>query len=190
MDDEGLAGYLESTGSYRVLRKLMPRQVVERPRPEFSRRGVILDTETTGLNHRTDEIIEIGVIAFTFDDQGAIGDVTGIYGGLRQPNVAIPAEITRLTQNANGLIDDEGRQLLSSAGESMAALERATSRLDELLSSNQGALNNGLQGFSELGPAINELRGTLGALRRVTQRLEDNPSGFLLGREKIQEFNP
>ncbi len=102
MDDEGLAGYLESTGNYRVLRKLMPRQVVERPRPEFSRRGVILDTETTGLNHRTDEIIEIGVIAFTFDDQGAIGDVTGIYGGLRQPNVAIPAEITRLT----GITDD------------------------------------------------------------------------------------
>ena len=31
---------------------------------------------------------------------------------------------------------------------------------------------------------------TLGALRRVTQRLEDNPSGFLLGREKIQEFTP
>lgn len=102
MDDEGLAGYLESTGNYRILRKLMPRQVVERPRPEFSRRGVILDTETTGLNHRTDEIIEIGVIAFTFDDQGAIGDVTGIYGGLRQPNVAIPAEITRLT----GITDD------------------------------------------------------------------------------------
>ncbi len=107
----------------------------------------------------------------------------------QQTNTAL-AEITRLTQNANGLIDDEGRQLLSSAGESMAALERATSRLDELLSSNQGALNNGLQGFSDLGPAINELRGTLGALRRVTQRLEDNPSGFLLGREKIQEFTP
>jgi DNA polymerase-3 subunit epsilon len=63
---------------------------------------VILDTETTGLNHRTDEIIEIGVIAFTFDDQGVIGDVTGIYGGMRQPNVAIPAEITRLT----GITDD------------------------------------------------------------------------------------
>ncbi|MDI9750577.1 hypothetical protein QM285_22510, partial [Stutzerimonas stutzeri] len=49
------------------------------------------------------------------------------------------------------------------------------------------ALNNGLQGFSDLGPAINELRGTLGALRRVTQRLEDNPSGFLLGRERAEQ---
>lgn len=101
-DDEALAGYLESTGNYRILRRLQPRAVIERPRPGFPRRGVILDTETTGLDHRTDEIIEIGVIAFTFDDQGTIGDVTGIYGGLRQPGVAIPEEITRLT----GITDD------------------------------------------------------------------------------------
>ncbi|TKV70312.1 3'-5' exonuclease [Rhizobium sp. AU243] len=96
-DDEALAAYLQSTGNYRVLRRLQPRAVVDRPRPEFSRQGVILDTETTGLDHRTNEIIEIGVITFTFDDNGTIGDVTGIYGGLRQPDIAIPEEITRLT---------------------------------------------------------------------------------------------
>ena len=96
-DDEALAAHLESTGNYRVLRRLQSRAVVDRPRPEFSRQGVILDTETTGLDHRTNEIIEIGVITFTFDDNGTIGDVTGIYGGLRQPGIAIPEEITRLT---------------------------------------------------------------------------------------------
>lgn len=101
-DDEAMAHHLEATGNYRILRKLQPRPIVDRPRPEFPRRGIILDTETTGLNYRTDEIIEIGVIAFTFNDEGALGDVTGVYGGLQQPTITIPADITRLT----GITDD------------------------------------------------------------------------------------
>lgn len=101
-DDEAMACHLEATGNYRILRRLSPRSVVEHARPEFPRQGVILDTETTGLNYQSDEIIEIGVIAFTFSDAGEIGDVTGVYGGLQQPTVPIPADITRLT----GITDD------------------------------------------------------------------------------------
>lgn len=101
-DDEAIARHLETTGNYRILRKLQPRPIVEHPRPGFPRRGIILDTETTGLNYRTHEIIEIGLIAFTFNDAGELGDVTGIYGGLQQPTSAIPAGITRLT----GITDD------------------------------------------------------------------------------------
>ncbi|MDS7598337.1 3'-5' exonuclease [Agrobacterium tumefaciens] len=102
IDDEAMARHLENTANYRILRKLHPRAIVKYPRPGFPRRGIILDTETTGLNYRTDEIIEIGVIAFTFNDAGELGDVTGIYGGLRQPTIAIPTDITRLT----GITDD------------------------------------------------------------------------------------
>lgn len=102
LDEEDMARHLEMSGNYRVLRKLLPRQIVTDARAEFPRQAVILDTETTGLNHRSHEIIEIGVIAFTFDDAGEIGDVTGVYGGLQQPTAPIPAEITRLT----GITDD------------------------------------------------------------------------------------
>jgi DNA polymerase-3 subunit epsilon len=49
------------------------------------------------LNYRTDEIIEIGAIALNFNDEGEIGDVTGVYSGLQQPKIPIPADITRLT---------------------------------------------------------------------------------------------
>lgn len=102
LDDEELAKHLEATGNYRILRRIVPPAIVEHPRPGFPRRGVILDTETTGLNFRTDEVIEIGVIAFTFNDNGDIGDVTAVYGGLQQPGNPLPPEITRLT----GITDD------------------------------------------------------------------------------------
>ncbi len=94
---EEMAELLEECGQYRVLRRLLPRQVAGVARPGFPRTAVIVDTETTGLNHRRDEIIEIGAVGFTFDDDGNIGDVVGVYGGLQQPTGPIPEEITRLT---------------------------------------------------------------------------------------------
>lgn len=128
-----------------------------------------------------------GVLA---EQRGDLGKAITQFAQLGEQANAVLAQINDLTRNANGLLDDQGRDLLQSARQSMTALERSTTRLDDLLAENQGALTNGMQGFNELGPAINELRTTLGALRRVTQRLEDNPSGFLLGRDKIEEFTP
>jgi len=105
--DEDMARTLEESGNYRILRKLAARPVVTVRRPGFSRLGVILDTETTGLNHRSDEIIEIGAVAFTFNDDGAIGDIIGVYGGLQQPSRPIPPEITRLTGITDAMVEGQ-----------------------------------------------------------------------------------
>jgi DNA polymerase III subunit epsilon len=88
---------LEDTGRYRILRKLLPRPVVERTASPFPRVGVLVDTETTGLDPSRDEIIEIGMVAFTYDDDGRLGDVVGVFSALRQPYSPIPPEITKLT---------------------------------------------------------------------------------------------
>jgi DNA polymerase III subunit epsilon len=93
---------LEDTGRYRILRKLLPRPVVERAASPFPRVGVLVDTETTGLDATRDEIIEIGMVAFTYDDDGRLGDVVGVFSALRQPYSPIPPEITKLT----GITDD------------------------------------------------------------------------------------
>jgi DNA polymerase III subunit epsilon len=86
-----------SDGAPRILKMLEPRPVVATARHGFPLKGVILDTETTGFNQRKDEIIEIGTIAFTFDEAGNIGDVIGVYGGLQRPSISIPPETTRLS---------------------------------------------------------------------------------------------
>ncbi|MDT4841657.1 3'-5' exonuclease [Ensifer sp. 22521] len=104
LNEEDMVRHLQATGRYRLLQRLVPRAVVPVARPGFPLKGVILDTETTGLNNRKDEIIEIGLIAFTFDEKGNLGDVTGVYGGLRQPANPIPADITRLTGITDAMV--------------------------------------------------------------------------------------
>jgi len=101
-DAEVAAQRLEQSGHYRVLRKLVPRQVVPRLQSAYANLAVLVDTETTGLQHTKDEVIEIGAVAFTYNDEGVVGDVVGVYSGLRQPSSPIPPEITRLT----GITDD------------------------------------------------------------------------------------
>lgn len=96
-DDEEGAQRLEQTGRFRILRKLVPRTVIPRAESAYPNLAVPVDTETTGLDHAKDEVIEIGAVAFTHDNEGVIGDVVGVYSGLRQPAEPIPAEITRLT---------------------------------------------------------------------------------------------
>ncbi|RXT51184.1 DNA polymerase III subunit epsilon [Bosea sp. Tri-44] len=96
-NDEEAAQRLEQSGRFRILRKLEPRPIIPRAQSVFPNLAVLVDTETTGLHHAKDEIIEIGAVAFTYDDEGVIGDVVGVYSSLRQPSEPIPAEITRLT---------------------------------------------------------------------------------------------
>ncbi|WP_312365839.1 3'-5' exonuclease [Ensifer sp.] len=130
MSAGAMVDHLEATGRYRVLQKLEARPVVSAPRAGFPLVGVILDTETTGLNHRKDEIIEIGLIAFTFDAEGRIGDVIDVYGGLRQPGGPIPPEITRIT----GITDD------MVAGETidLARVQAIVARADLIIAHNAG----------------------------------------------------
>lgn len=149
----------------------------------------IFSEENTTRLSRTLEHLEQATSVLS-DQRGDLAQTLQQFNQLSQQANSVMGELSSLARNANGLLDEQGRSVLDSAAHSMKALDRTTARLDTLLEDNQGALNNGMQGFNELGPAINELRTTLGALRRVTQRLEDNPSGFLLGRDKLQEFNP
>ena len=142
MSEEDMVRRLSETGRYRILTKLVPRVVAPKPRPGFPLTGIILDTETTGLNARKDEIIELGVIAFTFDTKGNIGDVTGVYGGLQQPSVSVPSDITRLT----GITDE----MVAGQSIDIAALKALVEPADLVIAHNAGFDRPFCEGISHL----------------------------------------
>ncbi|AMO35996.1 MlaD family protein [Thauera humireducens] len=106
-----------------------------------------------------------------------------------QANAAL-VEATKLVGAANRLVDVHGAQTLKSAQQSMAAFERAMLTVDALVSDNRGALDSGVRGVAELGPALAELRDTLASLRAITRQLENRPTDYLLGLEPVKEFTP
>lgn len=112
-NEEALAQQLEETGRFRILRKLTPRPIVRREDSPFERLAVLIDTETTGLSHVTDQIIEVGAVAFTYNDEGAFGDVVGVFSGMQQPTIPIPAEITRLTGITDAMVQGQTLDLRS-----------------------------------------------------------------------------
>jgi DNA polymerase III subunit epsilon len=89
---------LEASGEYRILRRLVPRPAIaSRISVPGEKLAVIVDTETTGLDPTRDEVIEIGMVALSYSEDGRIGDVVGTFNALREPSVPITPEITRLT---------------------------------------------------------------------------------------------
>ncbi|WPC05445.1 MlaD family protein [Pseudomonas benzenivorans] len=103
---------------------------------------------------------------------------------------AASQETAQLMRSANRLLDDQGRQTLASTERLVASLARSSESLEGLLADNREALDSGLQGLGELGPAVEELRDTLTVLRAFSRRLEQDPAGYLLRSERIEEFQP
>lgn len=148
-----------------------------------------LSPENAQRLSRTLERIEeaSGTIARQGDDlQVLLRELTA---ASRQAKIAL-TQATELFSNTNALVGNQGVAAMESTQRAMASVENAAANIDRLVAENKGAIGKGAQGLDELGPAIRELRATLASLRVVTRRLEDNPTGYLLGRERIKEYAP
>jgi phospholipid/cholesterol/gamma-HCH transport system substrate-binding protein len=154
-----------------------------------ARANMLLSPENSERISRTLEHLDqaTGAIASERDDIRQLLQQLALAS--KQANETL-AKTDQLISNANGLVDNQGRATLDSARNAMASLEHSATDIDRMLTDNRAAINGGLQGFSELGPAVRELRDAAGSLRGISRRLDDNPAGFLLGRERSKEFEP
>lgn len=91
-----MAASLESTGDFRVLRRLRPLAFAT-PTAEPTRRGLFVDVETTGLDASRDTVIELGMVPFDYTLNGDVVAVGEPFGALRDPGFPVPPEITAMT---------------------------------------------------------------------------------------------
>lgn len=118
-DLEAMAETLERSGAYRALRQLTPLAAREPPAGVRTRLGLFVDTETTGLDHARDEIIELAMVPFTYGVDGEIYAVGEPFQQLRQPSKPIPPEITAITGIDAAMV--EGKSIDPDAVASFAA---------------------------------------------------------------------
>ena len=154
-----------------------------------SRASQLMSEENVARISRTLDHLDkaTGAVADQRDDIRAL--LSQLAQASKQANATL-AQTEQLAHSANGLVDQQGRATLESARNAMASLERSTAAIDRLLNDNRAALNGGMQGLGELGPAVRELRDAANSLRGITRKFDDNPAGFLLGRDRSKEFEP
>lgn len=94
-DLAAMAQTLEQSGAYRVLRRLPSRHSFSAP-SEHTKVGILFDVETTGLDTASDEVVELGMVKFSYHPDGAVAAVLDTFSSLNEPNRAIPEEAIKL----------------------------------------------------------------------------------------------
>lgn len=99
-----LARRLESTGDFKVLRRLVPHQPTPTPAGYSGKFGIVADFETTGLDATRDEIIEVAMVRFRYSNSGEIIGVSDTFQTFNQPSAPIPGEIVELTGITDAMV--------------------------------------------------------------------------------------
>jgi DNA polymerase-3 subunit epsilon len=94
-DLAAMAETLEQSGEYRVLRRLPLRQLFSTP-TEPTKVGILFDVETTGLDTASDEVVELGMVKFSYHPDGTVAAVLDTFSSLNEPSRPIPEEAIRL----------------------------------------------------------------------------------------------
>lgn len=97
-----IADVLGRPEDYRVLRRLVARAPYTPTAGQGVRTGILLDTETTGLDHRKDELIELGMVKFDYLPDGRIVGVRDTFFAFNEPSERATRLSVQFAQAARG----------------------------------------------------------------------------------------
>jgi len=102
---------------------------------------------------------------------------------LATTNRAVESVDRELAQKLPGVIDK--------LDSTLTKLDSAASGANGILNDNRAAISSfANDGLAQLGPTLGELRSLVRDLRRISDRLDSNPTRYLLGRDAAREFEP
>ncbi|MDQ6997615.1 MAG: 3'-5' exonuclease [Mariprofundus sp.] len=120
MNDIDAIKHLEQSDQYRVIERLQVPDRYSAGEPTTPRIGIVIDTETTGLDTSKDVIIELGFVAFEYDaGSGLIYRVLHTYDGFEDPNEPLSDIVKQITGITDEMVagqrldDDEIMQWLN-----------------------------------------------------------------------------
>ena len=81
--------------------------------------------------------------------------------------------------------------IINKLDSTLTKLDSAATGANGILNDNRAAISSfANDGLAQLGPTLGELRSLVRDLRRISDRLEGNPTRYLLGRDAAKEFEP
>jgi phospholipid/cholesterol/gamma-HCH transport system substrate-binding protein len=97
----------------------------------------------------------------------------------------------RLADTTNDVLDKQGRPLIGDLRKTIANANQSLDRIDKLV----GAAKPGVETFStrtlpEVGQLVRDLRSTTQSLRGITERLDSQGIGGVIGGEKLPDYRP
>lgn len=103
-DFAALAQALEKSDDYRIMRRVPVRREFRSAGDKPTRIGILFDVETTGLDTTSDEVIELGMIKFSYLQSGEVISVLDTFSSLNDPKRPIPEEATKVHGITNEMV--------------------------------------------------------------------------------------
>ena len=107
---------------------------------------------------------------------GDLADASASLASTLERSDALLARLESAAEEAERAFRDDVPRLTESARTALASLERTSATLEDTIEDNRDAVNRfARDGLSEVGPTLDALQATLVPLRRLVERLEQQP---------------